>query len=102
MKSINFLRPEDVQIKMRKRNTERAQNVATIIENLNRKGAPTVLYIDSSEAAKYERYALQKALHSAGAHVIVAAGVNEKTNKPVLAVKRLSDAEWKEYLNAQK
>jgi RNase adaptor protein for sRNA GlmZ degradation len=102
MKSINFLRSEDVQIKMRYRNTQRARNVSTIIENLNRKGAPSVLFIDATDAAKYERYALQKALHVAGAHVLVASGVNEKTNKPVLAIKRLTDAEWKEYLSAQK
>jgi len=102
MKSINFLRPEDVQVRVRQRNTERAGNVATIIENLNRKGAPSVLFIDATDAKKFERYALQNALQKAGAHCLVAAGVNEKTGKPVLAIKRLTDGEWKEYLAARK
>jgi len=98
MKSINFLRPEDVQIKERARNTERAQNVTVILENLKRAGAPNVLYIDAKDAAKFERYALQKALQKAGAHVTVGSGTNEKTGRPVLVIRRMTDEGWKEYI----
>lgn len=97
--SINVLQAGDVQA--RERNTERAGNVRTILENVSRAPKGTrALYIAADDISKFERYALQKQLQKAGAHVTVTNGTHSKTGKPVLVVNILSEAEWKEYVKS--
>jgi hypothetical protein len=94
IKSINVLKPGDVVLKQR--DTEKNKNVQLIIDNLN-KTKEGDLVIAGDDMKKFERYAMQRALQAAGAHVTVRVGEHATTKKPVLVIKRFSDKEWKEY-----
>jgi RNase adaptor protein for sRNA GlmZ degradation len=100
IRSITFLQENDVQFKAKVRNTEKNKLVQLCIQNLTRKDAPHTLYLDASEAAKYERYSLQNKLQASGLKVVVVGGVNEKTGKNVFVIRRLTDKEWAEYIAA--
>jgi hypothetical protein len=95
--SINVVQPEEV-ILHAKRNTERAKNVREILEFFAKNSGAREIAL-TGEQKKSERYALQKALQRAGAHVTVHDGTSAKTGKTMLVVRRLTDAEWKEYLS---
>lgn len=91
--TVNVLKQGDVILK--ERDTQKAQNVSVILENLSKTQGD--LIITGDEMKKYERYAMQKALQAKGAHVVVQSGTHAQTKKPVLVIHRLSDKEWKEY-----
>jgi hypothetical protein len=94
--SINFIDTANLPVKA-PRNTERQAQVRTILENVAKAPAGKSMVIAADGIKKYERYQLQKALQDAGGHVTVSNGTHAQTGKPVLFVRRLSDAEWKEY-----
>lgn len=91
--SIFALRPGDIV--MKQRDTQKNQNVTTILENISKTQGDLV--ISGDDMKKFERYALQKALQKAGAHVTVQVGTHAATKKPVLVIHRFTDKEWKEY-----
>ena len=80
------------------RNTKGTEVVNQLIEKL--KDAPAGKSVDFSAdgVKKFTRYALQKALQKRGAKVTVSN--NTFNGKPSLSVKKLSDAEWKEWMKA--
>jgi hypothetical protein len=94
--SITFIDAANLPIKA-KRNTERAQQVAQILGAIEKCPTGKAIAIDTEKVEKFERYQLQKALQDSGAKVVVLLGANSKTGKPALFVRRLTDAEWKEY-----
>jgi hypothetical protein len=94
--SIHAVQPGEVIVHTQ-RNTERAKNVREILEFFAKNPGAREAAL-SGEMKKFERYALQKALQRSGAHVIVLSGTSTKTGQPVLVIRRLTDAEWKEYL----
>lgn len=81
------------------RNTQRAQDTRTILENLAKAPAGKSLVIAGEGLKKFERYNLQKALQKAGAKVVVSNGVHN--DKPVLQIRKLTETEWKEYVKAK-
>jgi glycerol-3-phosphate cytidylyltransferase-like family protein len=91
--SIFTLKPGDIVIKQR--DTQKNQNVQTILDNLSKTQGDLVVAGDDMK--KFERYALQKSLQKAGAHVTVQVGIHTATKKPILVIHRFSDKEWKEY-----
>lgn len=90
--SITVLKPGSITLKQR--DTQNNKNIEVIMENLGKTQGDLVIAGDDMK--KYERYALQRNLQKAGAHVIVQSGTNEQ-KKPVLVIHRLSDKEWKDY-----
>jgi len=96
MRTINFLKAEDVAFVGRSRKT-RNPLINAIAENLRRKDCPATIYVDAREAKKFERQALQTALQKTF-KVVVQGGTNTKTNQPVFAITRLTDQQWKEYV----
>lgn len=80
------------------RNTQRSKDVQTIIENLTKVRDGQALMISGTDIKKFERYALQKQLQKSGAKCVVLSGQHPETKKDALFVKRLSDAEWREYI----
>jgi hypothetical protein len=94
--SINVVQPGEV-ILSAKRDTERAKNVREILEFFATNPSAREISL-TGEQKKFERYTLQKALQRAGAHVTVHNGTSAKTGKTMLVIRRLTDAEWKEYL----
>ncbi len=96
--SITAVQPGEVILRAQ-RDTERARNVREIMEYFQKNGAAREIAL-IGEPKKFERYALQKSLQKSGAHVTVHSGTSAKTGKPVLIVRRLSEAEWKEYIKS--
>lgn len=96
--SINFIDSSTIPVKSR--NTKTNANVIAILDNLQKAPAGKSLLVAGDDLKKFERYQLQKALQKAGAHVLVTSGIHPQTNKPCLFVKRLTEAEWKEWMKS--
>lgn len=94
--SINFIETGNIPVKPA-RNTQNAQMVRNILENLGKAKDGQSLVLAVTDMAKYERYNLQKKLQSAGAKVLVSIGTHKDTGKEVLFVRKLSNKEWTEY-----
>lgn len=94
--SINFVDTASIPL-WNPRNTQRAKDIQTIIENLSKAPAGKSLVIAGTDIKKFERYHLQKALQKAGAKVTVSNGKGAN-GADVLNIRKLSEAEWKEYL----
>lgn len=82
------------------RNTERAKQTATILDNLAKAPAGKSLVIAGEGLKKFERYNLQKALQKAGAKVVVSNGKNDK-GADVLNIRKLTNEEWKKYVDSK-
>lgn len=96
--SITFIDSNSIPVRVR--NTQNSANVTAILDNVNKAPTGKSLLISGDDLKKFERYQLQKALQKAGAHVLVTSGLHPQTNKPCLFVKRLTDAEWKEWMKS--
>jgi hypothetical protein len=93
--SITPLQPGMVTLKAR--NTKNNRNVQQIMDHLNSYKGENDLVIAGDDIKQFERYALQKALQKAGAHITVHSGENAQ-KKPVLIIKRYNDKAWKDYI----
>jgi hypothetical protein len=98
IESIRFI--DGTELPAIRRNTVRAGMVATIIDNLSKAPPGKHLFIATSDLEPYERFGLQKALQARGQHVQVHIGENPATKKPSLFIRKLTDAEWKEHIDA--
>lgn len=94
--SINFIDTANLPVKT-PRNTESAGQVRTIIESLAKAPTGKSLVLSVEGLEKYNRYQLQKKLQEAGAQVTVSQGTHKETGKPVLFIRKLTAAEWKEW-----
>jgi len=97
--TINFVQ-ESTLPKREPANTQMQGNVRQILENLGKAKAGQALVIMGDDLKKFERYALQKKLQKAGAHVTVGIYTNPENGKQGLSVRKMSDAEWKDYIAA--
>lgn len=95
--SINVVKPGDVLLK-KTRDTQKNRNVETIIEALTKDKSGDDLIINGNDVKKFERYAMQKALHKRGIKVLLQNGISRVTQKPVMVIHRMTDKEWKEYV----
>lgn len=97
--SINLIDESAVPL-YNPRNTQRAKDVQTILENLKRAPEGKALVIAGSDLKKFERYALQTGLQKQGAHAIVSFG--KHNNADALFVRKLDNVAWKKYLDNKK
>ncbi|SRR6266576_1527836 len=95
--SIRFIDTESIPASTR--NTKGSANVQAILDKLKEAPAGKSLAVEGDGVKKFERYALQKALQKKGAKVTVSNG-QTANGKACLNVKKLSDAEWKEWMKA--
>lgn len=93
--SITFIQSDAIPKSMR--NTQASVSIKQILDQLSKAPTGQSLVI-SGEFKKYERYVLQKRLHKHGQKVTVSNGVHN--GHPCLFVKRLTDAEWHEWMGA--
>lgn len=98
IQSINLIDASAIPV-YSARNTQRAKDVQVILENLSKAPAGKGLVIAGSDLKKFQRYALQKSLQKAGAKATVSFG--KHNNADVLFIRKLTDAEWKEYVKAK-
>lgn len=91
--SINFI--QQGAIPAVQKNTELALAASEVGKHLAKLAAGQALQIDG-EFDKYTRYNLQKKLQAMGHKVLVIGGKNS-AGKPAFYVKRLTDAEWREW-----
>jgi hypothetical protein len=91
--SITFIKSEDVPRSMR--NTKSYENVQRILLEM-KQAPPGMSLVIEGDFQKYERYALQRNLHKHGAKVSCSLG--QQNGKSVMFVKRLTDAEWRDWM----
>lgn len=94
--TINVVKESDFIKKARA--TKGNVNVGKILTHLKENPTQKFCAVTVEEMKNFDRYSLQRALQRAGQHVTIDNGTSKATNKPILIIERLSDEDWKAYV----